>query len=183
MNNILITGLIVLSSNWLYADDPLQSKLESENRIAPMFPVNANWFGSKSLTWEQLKGKVVLIHFWSAGDSATEANLAYFASWKEKHEGNGLRVIGFHVPSPDFDGDNDKLLRQVKKISEEFPNILDSQGSSLELWNATSVPTFFLVDRSGRIRYKFEGPLAWKRYQAHKQVGTTLEALLKEKYP
>jgi peroxiredoxin len=160
-------------------------KLDKVEGSPPTLPEKLPWWGPKKennqKTWSDLKGKVVLVHFFTALDSWGEGNLHYFISWKESYTKNGLEVIGFHTQPMDQEWEPKRIADRVDQFSKYAYSILDRSGDSLHEWKVEAVPTLYLIDRKGKMRYRFEGQITWKRTDHSREVKSKLIELLEEK--
>jgi len=114
------------------------------------------WLNSPPLNREELKGKVVLVDFWTYSCINCLRTLPYIEAWSEKYKG-GLIVIGVHTPEFAFEKDPDNVRRAVKELGISYPVALDND---YKIWNAFSNsywPADFLIDATGRVRYHHFG--------------------------
>jgi cytochrome c biogenesis protein CcdA/thiol-disulfide isomerase/thioredoxin len=115
------------------------------------------WFNSAPLTREQLKGKVVVIDFWTYSCINCLRALPYVEAWDAKYRKDGLVVIGVHAPEFAFERDPANVARAIKDLGIRYPVALDNQ---YRLWNALKNqywPAHYFVDAQGRVRYYHHG--------------------------
>lgn len=177
--------LLISSALLAVSSSAFAQKIETLDKAPPALPRQLPWWGSKEKnnqqTWADLKGKVVLVHFWTVESSTGEGNLHYFVNWKEDHRKSGLEILGFHVQPSDTEWEEDKIVKRAKQLIPYMTTILDRNGDSLSEWNVEKTPTLFLIDRKGKMRYRFDGLISWKRFDASKTVKAKLLELLAEK--
>jgi len=110
------------------------------------------WFNSPPLTPQQLRGKVVLVDFWTYSCINCLRSLPYVEAWYRKYQDHGLVVVGVHSPEFAFEKDVGNVRRAVHDLGITYPVALDS---GLVIWNAFSNeywPADYLIDTEGRIR-------------------------------
>ncbi|MEA3180809.1 MAG: hypothetical protein QOI59_4332 [Gammaproteobacteria bacterium] len=110
------------------------------------------WINSPPLTPEGLRGKVVLIDFWTYSCINCLRSLPYVNGWYEKYKDHGLVVIGVHSPEFAFEKDVGNVKRAVHDLNVTYPVALDS---NYEIWRAFDNqywPAHYFIDALGRIR-------------------------------
>jgi cytochrome c biogenesis protein CcdA/thiol-disulfide isomerase/thioredoxin len=115
------------------------------------------WFNSPPLTNQQLKGKVVLIDFWTYSCINCLRTLPYLKAWDAKYRKDGLVIIGVHAPEFAFERDPANVARAIQDLGIRYPVALDNK---YVLWNALHNqywPAHYFVDGQGRIRYFHHG--------------------------
>lgn len=110
------------------------------------------WINSTPLTPESLRGKVVLVDFWTYSCINCLRSLPYVEAWYRKYKDHGLVVIGVHSPEFAFEKDPANVAQAVKRLGVDYPVALDDdyaiwQGFDNEYW-----PAHYLIDAQGRIR-------------------------------
>ncbi|HEY7005628.1 MAG TPA: cytochrome c biogenesis protein DipZ [Sphingomicrobium sp.] len=115
------------------------------------------WFNSKPLTNQQLKGKVVLIDFWTYSCINCLRTLPYLKAWDAKYRDDGLVIIGVHAPEFAFERDPANVEKAIADLAVRYPVALDNR---YVLWNALHNqywPAHYFVDAKGQIRYFHHG--------------------------
>ena len=84
------------------------------------------WLNSEPLTEDDLRGKVVLVDFWTYTCINWLRTLPYVRAWAEKYKGRGLVLIGVHTPEFSFEHDLDNVRRAVKDMRVDYPVAVDS---------------------------------------------------------
>jgi thiol-disulfide isomerase/thioredoxin len=111
------------------------------------------WINSPPLTAAGLRGKVVLIDFWTYTCINWRRTLPYVRAWAEKYKDQGLVVIGVHSPEFDFEKNVDNVRQATKDIRIGYPIAIDSD---LAIWRAFKNeywPALYFVDAQGRVRH------------------------------
>jgi thiol-disulfide isomerase/thioredoxin len=130
--------------------------LPFEGRL-PGFDGAAGWLNSPPLTPEELRGKVVLVDFWTYTCINWLRTLAWVRAWAEKYEDDGLVVIGVHTPEFPFERDEDNVREAVEEMDVRYPVALDPDYG---VWNAFANsywPAVYIADMDGRIRHHHFG--------------------------
>jgi thiol-disulfide isomerase/thioredoxin len=127
------------------------------NETLPSFTGAAEWLNSKPLTATDLRGKVVVVEFWTYTCVNWLRTLPYVRAWAEKYKDKGLVVIGAHTPEFGFEANVDNIRRAMKEMRIEYPVAIDSNYA---IWNAFRNeywPALYLIDSHGRIRHSHFG--------------------------
>jgi cytochrome c biogenesis protein CcdA/thiol-disulfide isomerase/thioredoxin len=130
--------------------------LGDEGQLPPLDGISP-WFNSPPLTREQLKGKVVVIDFWTYSCINCLRSLPYLKAWDERYRKDGLVIIGVHAPEFAFERDPQNVARAIQQLGIRYPVALDN---GYVLWNAlrnSYWPAHYFVDARGRIRYHHFG--------------------------
>ena len=115
------------------------------------------WINSPPLTAAGLKGKVVLVDFWTYSCINCLRTLPYVEAWAQKYKDNGLVVIGVHTPEFPFEKDAANVRKAVHDLGVVYPVAMDNDN---KIWNAFSNqywPAHYFIDVSGKVRYHHFG--------------------------
>ena len=129
---------------------PVESTLPPLTGIGP-------WFNSAPLTREQLKGKVVLIDFWTYSCINCLRTLPYLKAWDAKYRKEGLVIIGVHAPEFAFEREPANVAKAIQDLGIRYPVAIDN---NYVLWHALNNqywPAHYFVDAQGRIRFHHFG--------------------------
>jgi cytochrome c biogenesis protein CcdA/thiol-disulfide isomerase/thioredoxin len=146
----------------------------TETTTMPELTGATRWLNSPPLTREMLRGKVVLVDFWTYSCINCLRTLPYLKAWNEKYRDKGLIIIGIHTPEFAFEKDQKNVEQAIHDLGITYPVAMDNQYA---LWNAfknESWPAHYLIDGQGRIRDQHFGEGA---YQETEQM---IQILLKE---
>jgi cytochrome c biogenesis protein CcdA/thiol-disulfide isomerase/thioredoxin len=110
------------------------------------------WLNSPPLTPEQLRGKVVLVDFWTYSCINCLRALPYVNAWAAKYKDHGLVVIGVHAPEFAFEKDEANVRRAVKDLSITYPVAMDNDLKIWQAFNNEYWPADYFIDAQGRIR-------------------------------
>ena len=134
----------------------LKLDLRSEGRL-PQFSGATGWLNSPPLTPDELRGKVVLVDFWTYTCINWLRTLGYVRAWFEKYADRGLVVVGVHTPEFPFERDVDNVREAVKEMRVEYPVALDSDYAIWEAFSNRYWPAVYIADAEGRIRHHHFG--------------------------
>src|SRR5215212_2973216 len=115
------------------------------------------WLNSRPLTAAGLRGKVVLIDFWTYTCINWLRQLPYVRAWAEKYRDQGLVVIGVHTPEFAFERDLDNVRRAAKDMRVDYPIAIDSDYAIWRAFDNRYWPALYFVDAQGHIRHHHFG--------------------------
>jgi thiol-disulfide isomerase/thioredoxin len=118
---------------------------------APEIAGIRQWFNSDPLTLSQLKGKVVLVDFWTYSCINCIRTLPYIESWYEKYKDQGLVVIGVHSPEFPFEGKPDNVAAAIAKFGITYPVAMDNDFVTWKNYKNQYWPAHYLIDRDGNV--------------------------------
>jgi cytochrome c biogenesis protein CcdA/thiol-disulfide isomerase/thioredoxin len=111
------------------------------------------WINSPPTTLAQLRGRVVLVHFWTFGCINCIHVQPYVKAWFERYAGDGFVVLGVHTPELSFERDVDNVREAVAKADVRFPVAFDPDYTTWNAYRNSYWPAFYFVDKSGHIRH------------------------------
>jgi cytochrome c biogenesis protein CcdA/thiol-disulfide isomerase/thioredoxin len=142
-----------------YADDRLLrtvagpvANLPDEGALPSLDGATA-WLNSPALTAESLRGKVVLIDFWTFDCINCRNALPYVRAWAEKYRDQGLVVIGIHSPEFAYERKVDNVKRAVRDLRLDFPIAIDNDFAVWRAFSNEYWPAHYFIDARGRIRF------------------------------
>ena len=124
---------------------------------APDFREVELWLNSEPLTIDRLRGKVVLIDFWTYSCINCLRTLPHVRAWDEAYRDDGLVVVGVHTPEFAFERDADNVRRAVRDLDVDYPVALDNAYGTWTAWSNRYWPAKYFVDRRGHVRYAHVG--------------------------
>jgi len=146
----------------------------ADTRRAPPLVGATRWLNSPPLSDEMLRGKVVLVDFWTYSCINCLRTLPYLKAWDEKYRAQGLVIIGVHAPEFAFEKDIKNVEQAVNELGIKYPVAIDNQYA---IWNAFKNeywPAHYLIDAQGHIRDQHFGE------GAYQETELRIQALLKE---
>lgn len=160
--------------------DFLVSKVSADSRMdeskGAMPPLSGavQWLNSPELSAESLRGKVVLVDFWTYDCINCQRTLPYVKDWAKKYEKDGLVVIGVHTPEYGYERIIDNVRDQVQKLGITYPVAIDNNYAIWRAFDNQYWPAHYLIDAKGQMRYSHFGE---GRYEAQEQM---IKQLLEE---
>jgi thiol-disulfide isomerase/thioredoxin len=121
------------------------------------------WLNSQPLTKDGLRGKVVLVDFWTYTCINWLRSLPYVRGWAGKYKEQGLVVIGVHTPEFRFEKDIDNVRRAAKDMKVDFPIAIDNDHAIWRAFDNQYWPALYLIDAQGRIRHHQFGEGGYER--------------------
>jgi thiol-disulfide isomerase/thioredoxin len=115
------------------------------------------WLNSPPLTPEALKGKVVLIDFWTYSCINCLRAIPYVKAWAEKYRDHGLVVIGVHTPEFAFERNVDNIRRAISDLKIGYPVAVDNDYKIWRAFDNEYWPAHYFIDAQGRMRYHHFG--------------------------
>jgi thiol-disulfide isomerase/thioredoxin len=126
-------------------------------RELPSLEGAIGWLNSPPLSSADLRGKVVLVDFWTYTCINWLRTLGYVRAWFEKYEDRGLVVIGVHTPEFPFERDVDNVRQAVEDMAVAYPVALDSAYAVWDAFSNRYWPAVYIADAEGRIRHHHFG--------------------------
>ena len=133
-----------------------QLTLGDEGPLPPLAGLGP-WLNSRPLTREALRGKVVVIDFWTYSCINCLRSIPFVRAWHEQYARDGLVIIGVHAPEFAFERNADNVRQAVKDLGITYPVALDND---YELWSALKNnywPAHYFIDAKGRVRFHHFG--------------------------
>ena len=128
----------------------------SEAATAPDL-ANGEWINSEPLKLKDLRGRVVLIEFWTFGCYNCRNTLPFVKSWHDRYQDKGLTIIGVHSPEFEEEHKVENVRREVASLGIRYAVVTDNDYQTWNAYHVEAWPTSFLLDKQGRIRWMHEG--------------------------
>jgi thiol-disulfide isomerase/thioredoxin len=148
MRNVII-GLAALGISG-------RAALADEGRM-PDLGGATSWLNSAPLTRESLRGKVVLVDFWTYTCINSLRPLPYVKAWADKYKDAGLVVIGVHTPEFSVEKERANVQDALRDLKVTYPVAVDSDYGIWKAFNNQYWPALYFVDAKGRIRHHYFG--------------------------
>jgi hypothetical protein len=133
------------------------SLLGSQRGTLPGFDGATGWLNSEPLTPDGLRGKVVLVDFWTYTCINWLRTLGYVRTWWERYASQGLVVVGVHTPEFPFERDVDNVREAAREMRVEYPIALDSDYGVWRAFDNHYWPAVYIADAEGRIQHHHFG--------------------------
>ncbi len=136
--------------------------------------ISPAWINSEPLKMEELRGKVVMVEFWTFGCWNCRNIEPYVKEWHKKYEKDGLVVIAVHSPEFDYEKEIEKVKKYVKENSISYAVPIDNEFRNWRQYRNRYWPTLYVIDKKGTIQYTRIGE------GAYEQTEQTIQRLLAE---
>ncbi|MEO9321590.1 MAG: redoxin family protein [Nitrososphaera sp.] len=130
---------------------------ETQFRKAPNFAGITGYINTGPVNIGDLKGKVVLVDFWTVDCINCEHTMPYVVDWNSKYSGKGLVIVGVHTPEFGFEKDMGTVQAAVKGFGIQFPVLQDNSYQTWQAYGNHYWPHMYLIDSAGYIRYDHIG--------------------------
>ena len=110
------------------------------------------WINSRPLSLPELRGKVVLVDFWTYSCINCLRTLPYLKAWDARYRSKGLVILGVHTPEFAFEHDLGNVRAAVKRLGVSYPVALDNSYGTWKAYSNNYWPADYLVDQAGRVR-------------------------------
>jgi thiol-disulfide isomerase/thioredoxin len=130
---------------------------ERDEGVLPSLSGATEWLNSPPLTPAGLRGKVVLVDFWTYTCVNWLRTLPYVRAWADKYRDQGLVVIGAHTPEFPFEKDIDNVRWAAKEMDVRYPIAVDSDYGVWRAFDNNYWPAAYIADANGRIRFHHFG--------------------------
>lgn len=124
---------------------------------APEFPANLEWLNSKSLSLSKLRGKVILLDFWTYSCVNCIRTFPHLKRWHKTYKDKDFIIIGVHTPEFEFEKDSARLKQALKKYGISYPVVMDNDYKIWKSYQNKWWPRHFLIDANGFIVYDHVG--------------------------
>jgi thiol-disulfide isomerase/thioredoxin len=136
---------------------PAANPVLVDHGIAPNFNGIEQWLNSEPLSMAGLRGKVVLVDFWTYSCINCLRTLPYVTKWHERYKDHGLVVVGVHTPEFPFERQTGNVQTAIKRFGIRYPVAQDNQYATWKAYDNQYWPAAYLIDRTGRIVLKHFG--------------------------
>ena len=125
--------------------------------VAPAISGISSWLNSQPLTMESLRGKVVLVDFWTYSCINCVRTLPYITEWDRKYRDKGLVILGIHAPEFAFERERANVEAALKKYGIQYPVALDNHLDTWTNFHNRYWPAHYLINRDGKVVYTHFG--------------------------
>jgi cytochrome c biogenesis protein CcdA/thiol-disulfide isomerase/thioredoxin len=125
--------------------------------LTPSLDGAQEWLNSAPLTMEGLKGKVVLVDFWTYSCINCLRSIPYVRAWAEKYRDHGLVVIGVHAPEFAFERNVDNVKNAIKTLKIGYPVAIDNEYKIWRAFENEYWPAHYFIDANGKVRHHHFG--------------------------
>jgi cytochrome c biogenesis protein CcdA/thiol-disulfide isomerase/thioredoxin len=133
---------------------------------APDFTGTQRWFNSRPLSLAALRGRVVLIDFWTYTCINCIRTLPYLKAWDARYRKAGLTIVGVHSPEFSFEKDAGNVRRAIASFGIRYPVVQDNDLATWSAWGNQYWPAEYLIDARGRVRHVHFGEGEYDKSEA-----------------
>ncbi len=133
---------------------------------APEFAGTGRWFNSPPLSMKRLRGRVVLVDFWTYTCINCLRTLPYIRAWDERYRADGLTIVGVHTPEFAFEREAANVQRAIADEHLRYPVVQDNEFGTWNAFTNQGWPSKFLIDASGKVRYAHLGEGEYEETEA-----------------
>lgn len=183
---LILIGVTIVGPGYANGCGPLGALNVAVSRLtgggeevkAPVAPEigDGTWINSDPLTLKSLRGRVVIIDFWTFGCYNCRNTLPAVKSWDARYRDKGLTIIGVHTPELDVERNIDVVRREIAKLDIRYPVVTDNDNATWNAYKVEAWPTWFVIDKQGRVRWMHVGE------GAYQETEELIKKLLAEKY-
>ncbi|MCR9291793.1 MAG: redoxin domain-containing protein [bacterium] len=155
------------------------SKLKRIFPMAPELVPVKHWINSQPLTLEELRGKVVVLHFYAFQCHNCHANFDHYRKWHEQF-GDDVVVLGIQTPETAMERDPEAVKSAAGERDLKFPILVDLASDNWKSWSNTMWPTVYVIDKNGYIRQWWQGELNWNGATGDEVIQKLITELLEE---
>jgi len=158
------------------------AKLGRATYKAPELVDSTEWINSSSpQRIADLRGKVVVVHFYAFGCINCIRNFPWYREWTERFQGRDVAIIGIHTPETASERDSSNVRRKAADEKFAFPVLIDAKSENWNAWGNAMWPSVYLIDKQGYLRYFWAGELKWQGTDGERIMRDRIEELLAEK--
>lgn len=136
---------------------PVSQLTQPKGILAPALIPGGEWFNSLPLQLSDLRGKLVLIDFWTYSCINCQRTLPYLRTWWNKYQNQGLVIIGVHSPEFEFEKKPSNVGQAIADFKLEYPVMQDNDFATWRAYQNRYWPAKYLIDKDGYIRYTHFG--------------------------
>jgi thiol-disulfide isomerase/thioredoxin len=154
---LLAAAVVIVAAALAWPQADAHGKDPTASATAPDFAGGGAWINSEPLSLPQLRGKVVLVEFWTYSCINCLRVLPRVSQWHQRYAGQGLVVVGVHTPEYGYERVGANVRAAVERLGVAYPVV---QDNGYRIWNAYGNqywPALYLIDRQGRIVYRHYG--------------------------
>ncbi len=173
---LLLAGIVGLLASGAHAQAIIKNEKAPE-----LIGSSKDWINGKPVKLADLKGKVVVVCYWTFACINCKRTLPYWNEWAKKYANTDVVFVTIHTP----EGNNERVVAEVRKVVAKkqlvFPVLIDNDKANWNKWSNQYWPATYLIDKKGVIRNQWDGELNYNGSGEYKQVLQGIEQLRNEK--
>jgi len=148
--------------------------------LAPELTDVTAWMNTGPLTLQSLRGRVVIIHFWTFGCGNCINNYPAYKRWYEKYSADKVTMIGTPTPETSSETVVEAINRKASEDGLKFPIAVDNNKANWNAWSNNVWPSVYLVDKKGNVRFWWYGELNWQQAAGEQLMTDKIDQLMRE---
>lgn len=157
-----------------------QTKLGQPAFKAPDLVDSGEWINSPPLSLKELRGKVVVVHFYACGCINCIHNYPWYLEWHARYQGKEVVLVGIHTPETESERNSAHVREKAAAAKFPFPVLIDGKSENWNAWGNSMWPSVYIVDRQGYVRQFWPGELKWQGTDGEKFMRDQIDKLLTE---
>jgi thiol-disulfide isomerase/thioredoxin len=141
---------------------------------------NDTWINSPPVRLSELKGKVVVVHFYAFGCGNCIRTLPHYNDWHEHFPKSSFSIIAIHRPETKLERDIEKVKEKAVQAGIEYPVAIDNESLAWDSWANSIWPGIYLIDKNGFVRYWWYGELNFQGAESEKFLKQKIRELIDE---
>lgn len=138
------------------------------------------WLNSPPLSSSDLRGRVIVVHFFAFGCINCIHNYPTYREWQSQLAGKDAFLVGIHTPETKLEHNVETLKAKLKAEELQFRVVVDNDKANWEAWGNSMWPSVYIIDKQGYMRAFWAGELRWQGATGDQQMLQKIESLLKE---
>lgn len=159
------------------------SKLGQPAFKAPELVDTGEWINSSPLKLEELRGKVVVLHFYASACINCIHNYPWYLEWHDRFKDKEFVLVGIHTPETDTERESANVRKKAADAKFAFPILIDGKNENWNAWGNSMWPSVYVIDKRGYLRQFWPGELKWQGSDGEKYIREQIEQLLVEPNP
>ena len=147
---------------------------------APEFVNTDDWINTSPLRLQELRGKVVVVHFYACGCINCIHNYPWYQQWHDTFKDKGVVLVGIHSPETASEKDSANVRTKAAAEKFAFPVLIDGKSENWNAWGNSMWPSVYLIDKRGYLRQFWPGELNWQGNDGEKYMREWIEKLVAE---
>ncbi len=183
---IILLGALGVGQRWFNSSESKAAAQSNraDNSVPQARPVlrgpiapavdSDTWLNSPRLSWSDLRGKVVLVDFWTFDCINCRNTIPELQRWYDTYHDRGLVIIGVHSPEFSYEHDVANVTQAIRDLKIPYTVALDNDFKTWNAYHVYAWPTWFIIDKQGAIRFTHVGEGAYAESEQ------TIQSLLAE---
>jgi len=146
--------------------------------------VGAQWANTPDntpVTLASRRGKVTIVQFWTYGCINCRHNLPAYSKWQKQFAAKDVAILGVHTPETHDEANEANVRAHIRDYGITYPVLIDAKSVNWKRWDQHYWPTVYLLDKKGKVRYRWEGELEYDGQNGTRKLAGLVDQLVSEK--